>query len=1251
MAAESPADICRRLRESQSANFEFLFVDSSLLKGACCKKHENFLIDCCLPKIISESLRDANSTKRVYEITHSLSRLVTILRNEKAPLHRNTETVITDFVFCFWDFVQDVVCYECVDIFKLLLEIHSNDCEFCSCGQDTCEWIRKIADFLRECSVLNKSRFRCLIATLKGNSSLYEVLSTGFLTQCYHLLANASLSTVISDLIVFDLTVAHPGVRNAFHLDLIRQAIVSESSLLRSAANDRLLPILFKTPKLAAWFLIEAPSIVQFGEDISDTALEARLSLARFCLFNQQSLGNRRVWSDFIAFDVVRKAVCHTNLQVRLCALNLICDHPKPSLPIAKADFLLYEAFIFFNLSEQSPAARQKILSNFKKILIRMRDSGQTLSKDPQNEIFKSYIRFIEKVHEFSFECLRSDANFNRRYFALCFISHLHCQDFLSSKEKNAFAEQLRLDQLLHKKHLFKLVEFLEDPYQICQETALQILKKLGRVLDKDWFEKFLEATLSNLFSTSKIRNDLDGPYKIRFYCHFNKAALPSVFDRLLEEAESRVRVVSSSLWAITEEDGALHLILNVIGSIVGGGHSGLESSKKKAFKCQALLVSSWRTQKCVSNILHGFVEKLPYPSVLSDDILDAIGKYYMLQLTECKHCGAFETAVEGFEALCQRLWNLNTETPIPEQWLHQILSAIKDGKEMDKLCLTRRSAGLPFLVCAILGTEPSQRQSESLKLTLCTLLDLESLDFDSKIHAVNVLRSVFNDNRVREAVLVGVEWAFRICIEGAGSEQWPLRNALSQLFAALLVRVFGVSRQPQRSLTVQQKCKLSAFEFFSRFPTLFDFIHEQLSLKLDGQNEFRVFPILILLCHLFPSTPQIVGTHRGRSLELSTFISMVWKILMSAKGEKTRELAVASLVSISEKADILYLADTLQSTKEFSLPSNKVNAVLLMLLGCVETWSTDHAIIEKISRISQTLWDNSCRTGNWPKFNVQLLVNLVNEVGSTDLRRSAASFAIMNWNEKSLDLTARPLGKLFSSFAEFWERDAVPEKLRIEAYRSLFLSKKEPPSPILAWAVKDAVSSSSPWVWGLVALSVQTLKDNHALKDISRDLSSFSEKALESYVHVLTHVQPLSSVVLNWIRDAAVSDDVEVRLSVVQMIVGILTRHDGCEAELYDLLALLLQDEDVEVREEAAKAISGLQKIEGDKTRALSAEICWSFALKKHPNLAMKISAFQGASAEPEELEGVFDACARNPFAESFGSPHISVVKELFAL
>lgn len=76
--------------------------------------------------------------------------------------------------------------------------------------------------------------------------------------------------------------------------------------------------------------------------------------------------------------------------------------------------------------------------------------------------------------------------------------------------------------------------------------------------------------------------------------------------------------------------------------------------------------------------------------------------KHLVLLLCETKHRGAFEQAYVGFYQVCTRLWRLTNTTlnALPIHWLYDILIGITGSMPgYSKLCATRRSAGVPFMI------------------------------------------------------------------------------------------------------------------------------------------------------------------------------------------------------------------------------------------------------------------------------------------------------------------------------------------------------------------------------------------------------------------------------------------------------------------------------------------------------------------------------------------------------------------------
>jgi len=71
--------------------------------------------------------------------------------------------------------------------------------------------------------------------------------------------------------------------------------------------------------------------------------------------------------------------------------------------------------------------------------------------------------------------------------------------------------------------------------------------------------------------------------------------------------------------------------------------------------------------------------------------------------------------------------------------------------------------------------------------------------------------------SKFAELVLPHIECAFRLTINGSSSEIWQVRNAHTQLFAALIKRIFGTPAVERRTLHIETRCKQTSNEFFKR--------------------------------------------------------------------------------------------------------------------------------------------------------------------------------------------------------------------------------------------------------------------------------------------------------------------------------------------------------------------------------------------------------------------------------------------------
>ncbi|VDN17021.1 unnamed protein product [Gongylonema pulchrum] len=129
----------------------------------------------------------------------------------------------------------------------------------------------------------------------------------------------------------------------------------------------RLLPTIAKNPLLLDWTVNEFRKYLKV--DVSDKAsIEAVLFIAKFCVFHQKANGSFLDWTHFIDEQIVVVALLSADLQIRLMAWKLMCDHPKVTSPIPADHLTLCKCFLVSNMAEQSPSARSEILAGLKKI-------------------------------------------------------------------------------------------------------------------------------------------------------------------------------------------------------------------------------------------------------------------------------------------------------------------------------------------------------------------------------------------------------------------------------------------------------------------------------------------------------------------------------------------------------------------------------------------------------------------------------------------------------------------------------------------------------------------------------------------------------------------------------------------------------------------------------------------------------------------------------------------------------------------
>ncbi|XP_017067025.1 thyroid adenoma-associated protein homolog [Drosophila eugracilis] len=391
----------------------------------------------------------------------------------------------------------------------------------------------------------------------------------------------------------------------------------------------------------------------------------------------------------------------------------------------------------------------------------------------------------------------------------------------------------------------------------------------------------------------------------------------------------------------------------------------------------QMVLLCAWRSIKEVCLILGELVQRAPLEEeqqqhqgdfLISSVQLEAIGEHFLQLLADTKHRGAFEQAYVGFTMLCRRFWHSDSVrlNQLPGQWVSEAMAMVS-GEEVRKgarLCSTRRSAGMPFMLQALictelkLGTHATLHRCMHRLLEVCERRTAGSAGITARSHALNIMRALFRCSELAELVTEFMARGIQCALDGLLlAEEWAERNCATLLLAALIVRVFGVERARLETGELHVRNRMTGRIFFTRYPQLFDYFHAALQRESDqmdtdessngSSNEtngkrrqaVQLEAMLLMLSRLYPSSLEGAES----TLNLSEFVPFLIKICRS-HDLMTREraaLVVANFVSqeqaVAEVRRIVVELKALQlrlkANDALALDTNLLHGQLLLLL------------------------------------------------------------------------------------------------------------------------------------------------------------------------------------------------------------------------------------------------------------------------------------------------------------------------------
>lgn len=329
----------------------------------------------------------------------------------------------------------------------------------------------------------------------------------------------------------------------------------------------------------------------------------------------------------------------------------------------------------------------------------------------------------------------------------------------------------------------------------------------------------------------------------------------------------------------------------------------------------QLLLISGWKTIKECSLSLGTLCTRLWWPKggfsrkgqefpglKESDALLDTedivkIIRFFDHYLRNLRHRGAFEQAYNGFIMVTRRIWHEKTGQNMLIQILEEIMKDFTEVVEDDKMAeqlkafITRRSAGLPFIIQAILISEEEKDTKilDWIMKSLFSVLETDKSQTYQKIHCLNILKAVIKEHYLREKVTCYVGKTFALTLDCFSSGSFPIRNCANMLLKATVDRAFGTNRS---KFQIHHKNMMTFGKFFLDFPELHNNMikHLENGLKPNGSIA-AVHGVFIILSRLRSNLVPNEGFQSNDNL-IRPFIQPIMELAFKSEDLKIRELS-----------------------------------------------------------------------------------------------------------------------------------------------------------------------------------------------------------------------------------------------------------------------------------------------------------------------------------------------------------------------
>eukprot|EP01135_Chromosphaera_perkinsii_P002542 Nk52_evm58s224 gene=Nk52_evmTU58s224 len=284
-------------------------------------------------------------------------------------------------------------------------------------------------------------------------------------------------------------------------------------------------------------------------------------------------------------------------------------------------------------------------------------------------------------------------------------------------------------------------------------------------------------------------------------------------------------------------------------------------------YKRQLVTVCGWLVFKEVCGLLGSLGEALPETHERGDNCIlflnprqyVGMGETLISVIMKSRHRGTIEAANAAFGKVCRRCFVSRSEmlSKFPRNQVYLIIEELSKSSRMASV--TRRSAGIPYVVETILSAGCRRANADLLRQCMTGLFELaeetvprnydETIDLP-QVHALNILRVIFKNSNLGNEMLQYSPQGLEIALRQISSESWAVRNGATMLYGAVVERIVGAKQHEDENAAFNG---VAVEDVFSRYPSVLEILCEHLD-----TNKSSLYPTVVMMSKFLSNGSQV---------------------------------------------------------------------------------------------------------------------------------------------------------------------------------------------------------------------------------------------------------------------------------------------------------------------------------------------------------------------------------------------------------